>query len=54
MARPKVTDILSALDRIYTHQERKDQREQDYSMQMMRMQMQKDAREDPESKVVEY
>ena len=46
MARPKVNDILSALDRIYTHQERKDQREQDYSMQMMRMQMQKDARED--------
>ena len=46
MARTKVTDVLSALDRIYTHQERKDQQEQNYSLNMMRMEMQKDARED--------
>ena len=46
MARTKPSDILAALDRIYTHKERKDKAEQDMALSLMHLQYQTDARED--------
>ena len=46
MARTKPSDILAALDRIYTHKERKDAAEQNMALRLMTMEYNKDARED--------
>ena len=46
MARTRPSDILVALDRIYTHKERKDKSEQDMALSLMQFQLREDARED--------
>tara|TARA_Y100001970_G_scaffold293895_1_gene444378 strand:- start:3981 stop:5435 length:1455 start_codon:yes stop_codon:yes gene_type:complete len=49
MARTTPSDILGILDRIYTHKERREQRELDTSLKMMQFQMAEDAREDAQA-----
>ena len=46
MGRTKPSDILVALDRIYTHKERNDRAEQDMAFKLMNMEFKKEARED--------
>ena len=46
MGRTKPSDILVALDRIYTHKERKDRAEQDMAFKLMNMEFNREARED--------
>ena len=46
MGRTRPSDILVALDRIYTHKERKDKLEQDTALSLMQFQLREDARED--------
>ena len=46
MGRTRPSDILVALDRIYTHKERKDRSEQDMAFKLMNMEFNKEARED--------
>ena len=49
MARTRPSDILAALDRIYSHRERKEQLEQDRSFKMMEMNYRERAREDQQA-----